>query len=530
MTAPEDILLARSQSMPQLLRLFVAISMALAALPWASGPAWSQSASRPTFPGLPFPGLPQLPLPLPGGTGANGFELPNLLPQPGPVPATSPAHEAMLKEYGGVFSGPQTALVQSAITRISLAAGTFAPRGGYRVTLLNSPVLNAFAYPDGNAYITRQLLALTNTEEDLIGIMGHEAGHVIFRHGNIDMALRTPQKAGAAVLGTFLPEVGNMAKVSGDLVLGVLDRAQEHQCDISGVKFLSKLGMDPLGMYRGIRALDLYEKLDNAEFGARSEGAMDYWLRSHPVNAERLSLITTAAQTFTGPPTSPAARAAYIRALDGMLFDDGPNDGILDGRVFRHPAIGLALTIPDGWAMRNGQKVVFTNKAGGIVVMTMHAGSGTAEQLFAKSWTDEFKPGKAPPTPSVADLGGIVRATGSARTGTQAAMVDVTLAVYRWSNQGYIRIVAIDKGMKAQPQIDSIIASVQRLSAQEAADVRVRRVKVVEIRPGDTIAALSERMAYDNLREQRFRALNGLGPTDRLPAAGPVKLVVWAPR
>ncbi|MFN4134055.1 MAG: M48 family metalloprotease [Novosphingobium sp.] len=471
-----------------------------------------------------------MPLPLPGGTGANGFELPNLLPQPGPVPVTSPAHEAMLKEYGGAFDGPQNALVQSAITRISLAAGTFAPRGGYRATLLNSPVLNAFAYPDGNAYITRQLLALTNTEEDLIGIMGHEAGHVIFRHGNMDAALRTPQKAGAAVLGTFLPEIGNMAKVSGDLVLGVLDRAQEHQCDISGVKFLSKLGMDPMGMYRGIRALDLHEKLDNAEFGARSEGAMDYWLRSHPVNAERLSLITTAAQTFTGPPTSPAARAAYIRALDGMLFDDGPNDGILDGRVFRHPVIGLALTIPDAWTMRNGQKVVFTSKTGGILVMAMHAGSGTAEQLFARSWSDEFKAGKGQPAPIIAESGGIIRATGSTRTGTAAEPVAVTLAVYRWTSQSYIRLIAIDKGLKAEPQIAAILASVQRLSPEAAASVRVRRVKVVDIRPGDTVAGLSEKMAYDNLREQRFRALNGLGPADRLPASGPVKLVVWAPR
>lgn len=489
-----------------------------------AGPAASQSS-----PGFPFPGLPRLPLPLPGAPAGGGFELPNLLPQPGPVPASSANHQSMLKEYGGAFDGPQKALVQSAITRISLAAGTFAPKGGYRATLLDSPVLNAFALPEGNAYITRQLLALTNSEEDLIGIMGHEAGHVIFRHGNMDVALRTPQAAGAAVLGAFLPDVGTVAKLSGDLVLGVIDRAQEHQCDVSGVKFLSKLNMDPMGMYRGIRALDLQEKLDIAEFGARTEGAMDYWLRSHPVNDERLSLIATAARTFTGPPTTAAARAAYIRSLDGLIFDDGPKDGILDGRQFRHPVIGFGLTIPDGWSMKNGKQLVFTNKAGATVVLTMHSGTGTVEDLFARSWTAEFKTRFPRPEPAVVISGGVPRASGTIKAGNAESPVAVSMAVYRWTDQSYIRLFTIDKGIKVPDQTESVVRSVRRLAPEEAQNVRVRRIQVVDIRPGDSIASLSARMAYDNLREQRFRALNGLGPTDRLPGSGPVKLVAWSP-
>jgi predicted Zn-dependent protease len=52
----------------------------------------------------------------------------------------------------------------------------------YHVRLLDSPVVNAFAVPGGYIYFTRGILAHFNNEAELVGVLGHEMGHVAARH------------------------------------------------------------------------------------------------------------------------------------------------------------------------------------------------------------------------------------------------------------------------------------------------------------------------------------------------------------
>jgi predicted Zn-dependent protease len=72
-----------------------------------------------------------------------------------------------------------------------------------------------------------------------------------------------------------------------------------------------------------------------------------------------------------------------------------------------------------------------------------------------------------------------------------------------------------------------LIESVRRMSAADAAAIRSRRVSVVTVKPGDTVATLSNRMAYDDDRVGRFAVLNGLATNSRLVPGARVKLIVW---
>ena len=56
------------------------------------------------------------------------------------------------------------------------------PNLRYRITILDSPVVNAFAVPGGYLYFTRGILAQMNSEAELIGVLGHEMGHITARH------------------------------------------------------------------------------------------------------------------------------------------------------------------------------------------------------------------------------------------------------------------------------------------------------------------------------------------------------------
>ena len=63
-----------------------------------------------------------------------------------------------------------------------LVAASERPDIKYKVTILNSPAINAFALPNGQLYVTRGLLALANDEAELASVLAHEMGHVIARH------------------------------------------------------------------------------------------------------------------------------------------------------------------------------------------------------------------------------------------------------------------------------------------------------------------------------------------------------------
>jgi predicted Zn-dependent protease len=68
---------------------------------------------------------------------------------------------------------------------------------------------------------------------------------------------------------------------------------------------------------------------------------------------------------------------------------------------------------------------------------------------------------------------------------------------------------------------------VRRLSAQEAALIKPRRIDVVTVKSTDTVEKLAQRMAYDTMQADRFRVLNGLKAGETLKSGQRVKLVVY---
>lgn len=91
-------------------------------------------------------------------------------------------HPKLLEEFGGAYQVAQTSYVVQVGKGIAVQSGLGNARDDFTVTLLNSPVNNAFAIPGGYVYVTRQLLALMNDEAELAGVLGHEVGHVAARH------------------------------------------------------------------------------------------------------------------------------------------------------------------------------------------------------------------------------------------------------------------------------------------------------------------------------------------------------------
>ena len=147
-------------------------------------------------------------------------------------PAEEREHLRILASYGGIYDNARLqATVEKTVNR--LVAASERPDLKYKVTILNSPAINAFALPNGHLYVTRGLIALANDKAELASVLAHEMGHVIARHA----AIREDQARQAALISHVVsdvlsdPQMGALALAKSKLTLAAFSRAQEFEAD-----------------------------------------------------------------------------------------------------------------------------------------------------------------------------------------------------------------------------------------------------------------------------------------------------------
>jgi beta-barrel assembly-enhancing protease len=159
--------------------------------------------------------------------------------------------------------------------------------------LADDETINAFALPGGQVSITAALYRKLETEAQLAGVIGHEIGHVLARHGAQQLAKQqlTQGLSGAAGVAGGDVESARMAQAVGHLVNMSYGREDELESDKWGVKLMGEAGYDPRAL------LGVMKILDEA-----SQGAPPEFLSSHP---------------------KPANRARYIEEVIAEVFPDG---------------------------------------------------------------------------------------------------------------------------------------------------------------------------------------------------------------
>lgn len=117
--------------------------------------------------------------------------------------------------------------------------------------LLNdSQVINAFALPGGQIFITAGLFQQLETEGQLAGVLGHEMGHVLSRHGAQHMAQQefTQGLVGAAGVAGGDVSSARMAQMIGSMVNMKYSRSDELESDRWGIKLMVLAGYDPYAL------------------------------------------------------------------------------------------------------------------------------------------------------------------------------------------------------------------------------------------------------------------------------------------
>ena len=449
-------------------------------------------------------------------------------------------HAAMVQELGGAETGSRAAYVDQVGHRVAAFSGVADTRQAIRFTTINSAVENAFSIPGGHVYVTRQLLTLMDDEAELAFALGHEVAHIAANHAHIREAYaRRSSIFGVLgqVLGAWMGNsvfgqmISQSAQRSSQLRTLSFSRDQEYQADQLGMRYMIQAGYDPSGGPEILAALSRATALESRIQG-RSNRQTPEWASTHPLSENRRQRALQNAQTTGALGRGLKNRDAFLSRLEGTFVDDDPAQGVIDGATFTHPDLRIQFRVPQGYLMSNGTSAVTISGSAGKAQFGGGRFGGPLDQYVARVY-QELTGGKIRlqvPPPRHMAVNGMDVAITSARVNTRSGPLDASVVAYQWDPQRVYHFVMITPGGQGIGPLASMVESLRKITPAEAAAIRPRVIRVVTIRPGDTLQSLARQMAYRDHQAERFTSLNGLGPNNPLAPGRKVKLVVYGDR
>jgi predicted Zn-dependent protease len=161
----------------------------------------------------------------------------------------------------------------------------------YRFAVVNTDVPNAFAAPGGYIYVTNGLLAMTaGNDDELAGVLAHEAGHIAAKHTALRMHRATMMQGAVAVAAALSGEknaenVALLGSVVSSFVLLGNSREMEYEADKLGVRYAHRSGYRPEGI------VSFFQKLEKMEADSGGGGRLPNFLSTHPSTPDRVEQV-----------------------------------------------------------------------------------------------------------------------------------------------------------------------------------------------------------------------------------------------
>ena len=436
------------------------------------------------------------------------------------TPATA-EQKRLIGLFGGKYEFP---LAERYINQIlvKLAAAGDTPSQAYRVTILNSPVVNAFALPSGDLFVTRGLLALANDASEVAAVMAHEIGHVTAGHAKLREETEKQHEIVAEASKVLQSnERGEQIKSTNLKTLASFSRLQEFEADRIGVRTVGVAGYDPYGAARFLTSLGRSIALRASLFNQRDADQPDL-MSTHPSTPERIQKVIQEARQIGAPGIGERDRDDYLAILDGMDFGDDPSDGVIRGRSFSHPRFGFGFVAPEGFVLENTSQAVLGVADGGAQALRLDSVHIDADEpldtYLASGWIDGLQKDSV----QSSTVNGLPSATATARAGEWSFRV----AVYRLGADVYRLIFATHALTDAvDRRYRDSIEGFHRISPDEAAKLHALRLSIVVAKPGENARDLAARMEVIDRPLDQFLLLNGLDKDGPLKAGEHYKLI-----
>lgn len=425
------------------------------------------------------------------------------------------ASDVEVRKQYKVYPSPA---LQSYVNRVGqkVAQHSHRPNIHYTFTVLDSPEINAFALPGGYVYITRGILAYLNSEAEMAAVLGHEVGHVTARHGVRQQSAAQAANIGISIASIFVPELNtqigqDLSNLFGGALLSGYGRDHELEADRLGAQYLARTDYDPQAMIRVVRVLKNQELFD-AEI-AKQEGREPRryhgTFATHPDNDTRLQQVVGEASHLTAANPS-ENKSEFLKQTEGLVFNDSVEEGVVRGNKFTHPDLGIALTFPPDWSVKNSptQLVALSPKSDATIQLKVDdKPSGTVTE-YAHRVIDN---GASAETLEVEQLHAAIGSANNAVLGV--IYFDRKAFLIQCNAKTSEAIGAQREAMKAT------IRSFHVLSEDERKQIKPLTLKLTATKKGDTYAKLARRSPLGKNAESCLRLINAQYPQGE-PAAG----------
>jgi predicted Zn-dependent protease len=387
---------------------------------------------------------------------------------------------------------------------------------------------NAFALPGGYVYVTRGLLALANSEDELAGVVGHEIGHVAARHTVQKISKQGPFAVvfgiASGITGLFVPLVGNIIGGVGDLTQGVLfspySRSQETEADRVGQDMATKAGWDPAALSAFLNSLEREVDLMSKE--PRKPSFFD----SHPATPDRVKKTAEHAKELTRVVRAPisATHEAFLARLDGMVYGQRAANGIFEGRTFLHPDMNFHVQFPEKWQHDNTpQKIVAAAPNGDAAVVVGAVAEGTDPLDGARELDKKTKSDLVAKTEKLT-IGDLPAAHTQIKADGNVTL-DITWIAYGGLIYQVVGMAPTRQFDNLQALFHSVAHSFRPLSASERAGVKEKRIRLVKAQAGESIEALAAR-TNSAWKKEQIAVMNNLAVGDQLKGGQVIKVAI----
>jgi predicted Zn-dependent protease len=412
----------------------------------------------------------------------------------------------------GILEAPElTRYVERVGQRVVRAA----PRGDfeYHFQIVDQDVPNAFALPGGYVYVSRGLLVLSNSEDELANVLAHEVVHVANRHA----------AARQSMMGR-LPALFQYALMRQLTAYG---RDQEREADRLGQELAAAAGYDPNGMVTFLKQLEFTERLQLGSM--RTPGYFD----THPTTGERVSSAGARARAIQWEPALPLEpdHEAYLRRLEGLVVGTAATEGVFEGDRFLHPDLGFSMRFPADWDVLNTRRAVgaVSPRRDAQVYLELE-GEGTDPQAASIEYLERAaREGLRVDESRPVRIGELDAYRVEGRASAPGTLVSVHLTWIAREGRVYrLTGVAMGSAGRLEGVFNNVARSFRPIKARELASIRETRVRVVPAQEGESLAELSQR-THNEWNIQQTAVMNDVFANDRLTAGQPVKIAVSHP-
>ncbi len=436
-------------------------------------------------------------------------------------------YQAVVAEYGVYRDSALQAYVDT--VGLKLARVSHLPRATWTFTVLDDPVVNAFAMPGGYIYVTRGILVHLNSEAQLAGVLGHEIGHVTARHSA--QRITQQQLAGlglgvASIVSHGFQRYSQAAETALGLMFLKYGRDDENQADELGVQYATAAGYDP----REIPATYAMLKRVSDRAGQR----LPTFLSTHPDPGSREERTRALAQqAAAGKPGLAVRSRDYLKRQDGVVFGVDPRQGYFEENRYYHPALGFQMTFPAGWSHQDSRRAIVaaSPSQGAKLQMTLVSGTALSPAAFVAELErsgriEAYRGGEE-------TIGGCAAWTGRLITlDDQDQQVTLVAAFIRESPERMFQIL----GRTAQPgdaDEGAIIAaarSFRRLTEPARLEAQPDRVKVVAVTKASDFQSLIASLGPQAADLEQTAILNNVFADTEVRAGEALKIVAAGKR